>query len=125
MTLFRSFLCTFLVLVPSLAHGLAGEPEEVVELHVWGLNLGYPRAGWFAVVDEFERRYPNIKIVIGPADRGSDLQKLLCGVIGDSPPDVFKREANLFGDIAARDILMSLDPFIEADKAREDGLHQA
>lgn len=124
MSLFRSALCTFLVLVPCLGYGHAEEPEAPVELHVWGLNLGYPRAGWFAVVEEFERRYPNIKIIMGPADRGSDLQKLLCGVIGNSPPDVFKREANLFGDIAARGILMSLEGFIEADEAREDGLHQ-
>jgi multiple sugar transport system permease protein len=86
--------------------------------------MGTPRTGWLAVVSEFERRYPGVKIIVGPADRGSDLQKLLCGVIGNSPPDVFKREANLLGDIAARDILMPLDEFVEEDKHRPDGLHE-
>jgi multiple sugar transport system permease protein len=86
--------------------------------------MGTPRTGWLAVVSEFERQYPGVKIVLGPADRGSDLQKLLCGVVGNSPPDVFKREANLLGDIAARGILMPLDGFIEEDKRRADGLHE-
>jgi len=95
-----------------------------IELHVWGLNMGTPRMGWMAVVAEFERRYPNVTVVIGPADRGSDLQKLLCGVIGNAPPDVFKREANLFGDIAARDILMPLDGFVNEDRNRADGIHE-
>jgi ABC-type sugar transport system permease subunit/ABC-type glycerol-3-phosphate transport system substrate-binding protein len=93
-----------------------------VELHVWGLNMGTPRTGWLAVVRAFEERHPGVKVVVGPSDRGSDLQKLLCGVIGNSPPDVFKREANLFGDIASRDILMPLDRFIEQDRDRPDGL---
>ena len=95
-----------------------------MELHVWGLNMGTPRTGWLAVVSEFERQYTGVKIVLGPADRGSDLQKLLCGVVGNSPPDVFKREANLLGDIAARGILMPLDGFVEEDKHRADGLHE-
>ena len=105
--------------------GGAGQPGRPVELHVWGLNMGYPRAGWLKIVAAFEARRPAVAVIVGPADRGSDLQKLLCGVVGDSPPDVFKREANLFGDIAARGILMPLDEFVEADKTRRDGLHKS
>ncbi len=103
----------------------AAQDESAIELHVWGLNMGSPRVGWMAVLEAFESHHPRIKIVLGPADRGSDLQKLLCGVIGNAPPDVFKREANLLGDIAARDILMPLDDFVEMDRAREDGLHES
>jgi multiple sugar transport system permease protein len=102
----------------------AAEKAPTVELHVWGLNMGTPRTGWMAIVSEFERQYPGVKIVLGPADRGSDLQKLLCGVVGNSPPDVFKREANLLGDIAARGILMPLDALIEEDRHRADGVHE-
>lgn len=119
-------LCLFACLaVVITVCGLASAQTEKIELHVWGLNMGIPRAGWFALVEEFERQHPNIDVIIGPADRGSDLQKLLCGIIGDSPPDVFKREANLFGDIAARGILMPIDRFVEADKDRPDGIHEA
>ncbi|MBX7258188.1 MAG: extracellular solute-binding protein [Candidatus Hydrogenedentes bacterium] len=103
---------------------LSAAAEEPVELHVWGLSMGETRAGWYALVEAFEKEYPNIKVVFGPADRGEDLQKLLCGVVGSVPPDVFRREANLFGDIAARGILMPLDKFIEQDKSLPDGLHE-
>lgn len=102
----------------------ASEEKGRIELHVWGLNMGTPRAGWMAVVEEFERRHPHIGVVIGPADRGSDLQKLLCGILGNAPPDVFKREANLFGDIAARNILLPLDSFVAEDRTRSDGIHK-
>jgi len=88
------------------------------------MNMGDPKYGWYALIDAFEEKYPHVNIAIGPTDRGSDLQKLLSGVVGDSPPDVFRREAQLFGDIAARDILMPLDEFVEADKSHLDGLHE-
>ncbi len=126
MTRIRTIQCALCLMLAVVASPvLAAQEKEAVELHVWGLNMGYPRAGWLAVVEEFERRYPNVNVVIGPADRGSDLQKLLCGVIGNSPPDVFKREANLFGDIAARGILMPLGDFLKRDKERPDGIHEA
>ena len=99
--------------------------SEKVKLHVWGMSMGEPRFGWYALIDAFEAKYPDVEIVIGPTDRAEDLQKLLSGIVGDSPPDVFRRESQLFGDIAARDILLPLDPFIEADKSRPDGLHEA
>jgi len=106
---------------------LVGPPapaEEKIQLNVWGMTTSEGRFGWYALIDEFEKRHPNVEVIYGPADRGEDLQKLLCGVVGNSPPDVFRREAMLFGDIAARDILRPLDDFIEADKARPDGLHE-
>ncbi|HIJ65394.1 MAG TPA: extracellular solute-binding protein [Candidatus Hydrogenedentes bacterium] len=124
MSIVRGGICIIFLLPFCALHVAAAEREETTELHVWGLNMGYPRAGWLAVVAEFERRRPEIDVILGPADRGSDLQKLLCGVVGNAPPDVFKREANLFGDIASRGILMPLDDFIEADRSREDGLHE-
>ncbi|HOE65060.1 MAG TPA: extracellular solute-binding protein [Candidatus Hydrogenedentes bacterium] len=107
----------------------SGETEETadgkIELHVWGLNMGsFVKFGSLALVDAFEKKYPNVKVIIGPSDRGQDLQKLLCGVIGNVPPDVFKREVNLFGDISARGILRPLDDFIEQDQSRPDGLHR-
>lgn len=120
----RGPLMTFLLPLVLLTSTFCAAVNAPIELHVWGMNMGTPRAGSMALIEEFERRYPHIKIVVGPADRGSDLQKLLCGIIGNSPPDIFKREANLFGDIAARDILLPLDEFVEADKARPDGLHE-
>jgi ABC-type sugar transport system permease subunit/ABC-type glycerol-3-phosphate transport system substrate-binding protein len=97
---------------------------EPVELHVWGMNLGAPKHGWYALIDAFEAKYPNVKIIAGPTDRKADLQKLLSGIVGNAPPDVFRRESQLFGDIASRDILMPLDDFIAADRDRPDGLHE-
>jgi multiple sugar transport system permease protein len=114
-------MSTLLILVAAVVSGLltpvsAHADDQKIVLHVWGLNMGYPRLGWLAAVDAFEKKYPHIEVIIGPADRGQDLQKLLSGVVGNSPPDVFKREANLFGDIAARGILMPLDEFLKADE---------
>ncbi|MBI5092000.1 MAG: extracellular solute-binding protein [Candidatus Hydrogenedentes bacterium] len=86
--------------------------------------MSEPRVGWYAVIDAFEKKYPNVEVVIGPTDRGEDLQKLLSGVVGNSPPDVFRRESALFGDIASRDILMPLKMFVDADKDKADGLHE-
>lgn len=99
--------------------------QEKIDLHVWGFVMGEARYAYYALVDAFEKKYPNVNVVIGPTDRGSDLQKLLSGVVGDAPPDVFGRESQLFGDIAARGILMPLEKFIEEDLNRPDGLHEA
>jgi len=114
----------FIVLWTIAFSCLAQTTVEPIELHVWGLSMSAPRVGWYALVDAFERKYPHIKVVIGPADRGSDMQKLLCGIVGDSPPDVFKREAMLLGDISARDIIRPLDSFVEADRAIPNGVHK-
>jgi len=106
------------------AHDTASADGGRVQVHVWGLNLDEPRFGWYAVVDAFERQYPGVEIVFGPTDRGQDLQKLLSGVVGSAPPDVFLRETQLFGDIAARGILLPLDKFVASDKSRPDGVHE-
>jgi len=98
--------------------------DDRVPIRVWGMHMGEPRFGWYALIDEFERLHPHIRVVIGPTDRGQDLQKLLSGVVGNSPPDVFRRESGLFGDIAARDILMPLDEFLDQDKHLDSGLHK-
>lgn len=120
----RRMLALTAILLYGLATATTARAEaEKIQLHVWGLNMGYPRTGWLAVVDAFERKYPHIDVIVGPADRGQDLQKLLSGVVGNSPPDVFKREANLFGDIAARGILRPLDDLIAADADIPDGVH--
>lgn len=111
-------------LVAAASDKAAGGATPRIHLHVWGMNMGEPRFGWYAQIDAFQKMHPNVEVVIGPTDRGQDLQKLLCGIVGDSPPDVFRRESQLFGDIAARDILMPLDDFIEADKLLPDGLHE-
>ena len=98
--------------------------EQKTPLHVWGLNMGEPRFGWYALIEGFEKKYPNVDVVIGPHDNRDDLQKLLSGVVGSAPPDLFYRESFLFGDVAARDILRPVDDFIESDKNRPDGLHE-
>ncbi|MBN1351070.1 extracellular solute-binding protein [candidate division KSB1 bacterium] len=114
--------CMMLIII--LSPPAFSDSQGKIKLHVWGMHMGEARFGWYAQIEAFERMYPNVEIVIGPTDRGEDLQKLLSGVVGDSPPDVFRRESQLFGDIAARGILLPLEDFIEADKARPDGIHE-
>jgi len=99
--------------------GSATTADDRIPLRVWGMHMGVSRFGWYAVIEEFERLHPNVRVVIGPTDRGQDLQKLLSGVVGNSPPDVFRRETLLLGDIAARDILMPLDEFADRHKDQQ------
>jgi multiple sugar transport system permease protein/multiple sugar transport system substrate-binding protein len=116
-----------LALALGMLAGVSAEPPrdaEKTEVHVWGCNMGEPRWGWYALEDAFEKKHPHIDVIFGPTDRGEDLQKLLSGVVGNSPPDLFLREGALFGGIAARGILEPLDGFIDADRERPDGLHQ-
>ena len=121
----RSLFILFVFFLLYAATPTSAQAPAPIEVHVWGLNQGWPiREAWLAVSAAYEADHPGVKVVVGPADRGSDLQKLLSGVIGGSPPDVFRREASMFGDIAARGILLPLDPFIEADKALPNGLHE-
>ncbi len=115
--------CT-IALVFLTALWASAAPDEEIDLHVWGMNLGAPKHGWYALVDAFEEKYPHINVVAGPTDRSADLQKLLSGIVGNAPPDVFRRESRLFGDIASRGILMPLDDFVVADRSRPDGLHE-
>jgi hypothetical protein len=55
--------------------------SEQVDLHVWGLNMGEPRFGWYALISAFERKHPGVRIVIGPTERSSESTgNFYCGI---------------------------------------------
>jgi len=108
------------VLVPALTLARASacaETDEQIVLEVWGLPEDFRFPGTLAIVAEFEKRHPNIKVAIGsPGGRGGmDPQKLMTAVAGGSPPDIVEQDRFAIGGWAARGALRPLDDLIERD----------
>ncbi|MFW6108326.1 MAG: ABC transporter substrate-binding protein, partial [bacterium] len=109
------FLC--LAAAPSAAW-----PGEVVLRYFRG---GMMPAGQQDVVEEFERRNPDIRVVAGiTASRNmvSDPQRLLCAIVGGDPPDVVMFDRYAVAEWAARGAFRPLDEFIARDRGRPDGI---
>ncbi len=76
-------------------------------------------------VEEFERRNPQYKVLMGAAsvrDATSDPTRFLLGVAGGAPPDVIQFDRFAVVEWASRGAFEDLAPFVEADKDRPDGV---
>lgn len=97
------------VLAPFAA---AREPTLVT---VWGATLGDSK-GFEAVVREFERRNPDLKLrVLGMGAGKMNSQKLMTAIVGNAAPDVVKQDRFTIGDWASRSAFLDLNPLIERD----------
>lgn len=100
----------------ALAHGFAcAQAKKTVE--VWGLSAGPDSKGIEAVMAEFERRNPDLKIrstKMGTGDMNP--QKLMTAIVGRVPPDVIAQDRFSLSDWASRGAFRPLDDLIARDK---------
>ena len=96
----------------------AGEDRKT-RLVVWGI---WRSEGWKALYQEFERRNPDIQLVLSTSGGRMDEQKLMCGIAGGSPPDVINQDRFSVGGWAARGAFLPLDDFIKRDRGRPDAV---
>ena len=82
------------------------------ELIVWGVHND---RGLKAALRLFETEHPDWELVTSAGSSGSmDPQKLMCGIAGDSPPDMLQQDRFAVGEWAVRESFLPLDEFIAA-----------
>ncbi len=97
------------------------EQRDQVELTVlhWS-GGGGPQEDQIIIdlIAEYERRNPDIRIKrINPGDAASLYTKLQTMMAADTPPDLFYLGSERISSLADKDLLMPLEPLIEADRA--------
>lgn len=109
----------------SLPH--RSEAEEIIKLRVWGFPEADSFKGVFASVREFERRHPNIKVVMGTPGgaAGIDPQKLMTAVASKTPPDILWFDRFTISDWATRGVFMRLNELVERDGVNPDDFYKA
>ena len=109
---------------PRQESGRAGRTEIVL----WTVG------GWMPdqlrpAVEEFERRNPHYDVILGTGetslvDRSGDPTRFLLGIVGDMPPDLIYFGINSIIEWAGRGAFESMEPYLEADRQRPDGIHE-
>src|SRR5689334_9355385 len=67
--------------------------QNKIKLVVWGLFSSEDTKGRDAMVAEFERRHPNIKVSLLQMGAGNmDPQKLMTAIVGKTPPDLINQD---------------------------------
>lgn len=95
------------------------------KLVVWGLQPSEEAASQRAMVAEFERRNPGVRVSILSMGAGQmNPQKLMTSIVGRTPPDVINQDRFTIGDWASRDTFMDLTPLIERDHNQPDGIRR-
>lgn len=69
-----------------------------------------------ALIAEFEKRHPNIKVEIEITPWARMLDKLMISSAGGRPPDVTRISSEWFPPIAAKGLLEPLDKYVKRDK---------
>lgn len=114
-----SRLLTFLValvLLPVVAASQSTKREVVF----WGLSLGPDSKGQDAVIREFEKRNPDVKVKLLSMGAGRmDPQKLMTSIVGNVAPDVINQDRFTISDWASRGAFRPLDDLIERDKGKD------
>lgn len=101
----------------AFAQTKGGQP---LELTVWGISYGPDSKGIEAVVREFERRNPDIRVRVFSMGAGAmDPQKLMTSIVGNVAPDVINQDRFTIGDWASRGAFLPLDDLIERDRIKD------
>jgi ABC-type sugar transport system permease subunit/ABC-type glycerol-3-phosphate transport system substrate-binding protein len=86
------------------------------EVVVWGLSLGPDSKGQDAVIREFERLNPDIKVKLLSMGAGRmDPQKLMTSIVGNVAPDVINQDRFTISDWASRGAFVSLNDLVKRD----------
>lgn len=85
-------------------------------VNVWGLSAGPDSKGIEAVMAEFERRNPDLRIKSTKMGAGDmNPQKLITAIVGKVPPDVIAQDRFSLSDWASRGAFRPLDDLIARD----------
>lgn len=107
----RKWLLTLLMLVPFA--GIAQKRDLVI----WGISVGPETKGQEAVIREFERRNPDIRVRLLSMGAGRmDPQKLMTSIVGNVAPDVINQDRFQISDWASRGAFRPLDDLIARDR---------
>ncbi len=98
----------------------ASEPVEVTFM-MWGAPEELQV--WQAVVDDFHKANPNIKVNVEVSDWDSYWTKLNTLIAGGTPPDLFAMDAPLYLDWQSRGALLNLKPYIDQTPGFLDGFY--
>ncbi len=103
-----------------LAAGTAAAETEI-SFMLWGS----PQEGevWSHIAEEFQAAHPDISVNIEVADWNGYWEKLRVQVAGGTPPDVFAMDAPLYPDWQSRDVLLNMQPYIDADPSVLEGVY--
>jgi multiple sugar transport system substrate-binding protein len=112
------YLSLAFVLAASTAYA-----ETNITYQMWGSPQ--EAEAWKVVVKGFEAAHPDIKVTVEVADWDSYWEKLRVQFAGGTPPDVFAMDAPLFMDWQSRDVLLNLQPYLDADPTLFDGVYPA
>lgn len=95
--------------------------DDRTEITVWFNGVTFGRH--LDVVDAFERRFPQYRVVLGASAVRTGLegegnpQRLMCGIAGGVPPEVVEYDRFAICQWAARNAFADLTPLIEQDGA--------
>lgn len=93
------------------------QKKEVV---FWGLSLGPDSKGQDAVIREFEKRNPDLKVKLLSMGAGKmDPQKLMTSIVGNVAPDCINQDRFTISDWASRGAFKPLDDYLAQDKGKD------
>jgi ABC-type sugar transport system permease subunit/ABC-type glycerol-3-phosphate transport system substrate-binding protein len=90
------------------------------EVVFWGLSLGPDSKGQDALIREFERRNPDLKVKLLSMGAGRmDPQKLMTSIVGNVAPDCINQDRFTISDWASRGAFKSLDEYMQQDQGKD------
>lgn len=114
---FYKITACLLLLITTLASAQTPTSTPRKEVVFWGLSLGPDTKGQDAVIREFERRNPDLKVKLLSMGAGRmDPQKLMTSIVGNVAPDIIYQDRFTISDWASRGAFRSLDDLISRDK---------
>lgn len=108
------------LLAAILATSCLASAQKAQEINVWGLASGPDSKGIEAVMAEFERLNPDLKIKSTKMGAGDmNPQKLMTAIVGKVPPDVIAQDRFTLSDWASRGAFRPLDDLLARDKGKD------
>jgi len=114
-------LLFFFLIPPALvfssgAEEAAAESEKASEIQFWWFGGAVREPTMTKIVEKFQEANPKIKVDLQMFSGWGDLhQKSLLAIAGGNPPDVTLIKPMNLADLAERDSLLNLDPYIARD----------
>ncbi|MEZ4666416.1 MAG: sugar ABC transporter substrate-binding protein [Anaerolineae bacterium] len=115
------FIALLIVLLAVVGVARAQDAQTEITYMMWGAPEEL--AVWQVIVDDFQAANPNIKVSVDVSDWESYWNKLQTLFAGGTPPDVFAMDAPLYPDWQSRDVLLNLQPYLDAEPTLLDGFY--